>query len=84
MPANVELVQDQLFNRTDLDADGHLQSGDHDPYDEVKRAGARLAAEFQIDAELATDMVLSFGSEAAARRAVVQRLLLGEEWSKAA
>jgi hypothetical protein len=77
-------VQEQLFNRTALDADGHLQSGDHDPYDETKRAGGRLAAEFQIDVELATDMVLSFGSEAAARRAVVQRLLLGEEWSKAA
>jgi hypothetical protein len=77
-------MQDQLFDRSDLDADGHLQSADHDPYDDVKRAGERLAAEFQIDVELATDMVLSFGSEAAARRAAVQRFLLGEERSKAA
>jgi len=77
-------MQDQLFDRTDLDTDGHLQLGDHDPYDDMKRAGEKLAAEFQIDVERATDLVLSFGSEAAARRAVVQRLLLGEEWSKAA
>lgn len=84
LAAKFDAMQDRLFDRAALDADGHLQSGDHDPYEDVKRAGERLAAEFEIDTEHATDMVLSFGSEAAARRAAIQRSLLGEEQPKAA
>lgn len=77
-------MQDRLFDRTASDVNGHLQSGSHDPYEDVKLAGERLAAELEIDEEQATDMVLSFGSEAAARRAAIQRSLLGEEQPKAA
>lgn len=79
--ANVKLVQDRLFDRAD---DETVEFGDDDPYEGVKAAGRRLASEFEIDEDRATDMVLSFGSENAARRALVQRWLLDEEQLKAA
>lgn len=78
-------MQDRLFDQTTSDdADEDRESTDVDPYEDVRSAGERLAAEFEIDGERATDMVLSFGSEAAARRVLVQRWLLGEEHAKAA
>lgn len=84
MRAKFGAMQDRLFDRAALDPDGHLQTGEHDPYDDVRRAGERLAAELEIDVERATDMVLSFGSEAAARRAAHRRSLLGGERPEAA
>ncbi|MGH2951101.1 MAG: hypothetical protein ACRDKX_03555 [Solirubrobacterales bacterium] len=78
-------MQDRLFDQhatTDTDEDDG--PAEVDPYEDVRRAGERLAAEFAVEEERATDMVLSFGSEAAARRVLVQRWLLGEEHSKAA
>lgn len=77
-------MQDRLFDQSVLDEEDTDDSVDVDPYEDVKRAGERLAGEFEIDQERATDMVLSFGSESAARRVLVQRWLLGEEHSKAA
>ena len=68
-------MQDRLFDRLDTDPE---YDEDFDPYEEVRDAGKRLAAEFDAVLERATDMVLSVGSEAAARKALVQRWLLGE------
>lgn len=78
-------MQHRLFDQTAIEDDADEQGlEDVDPYADVRKAGARLAKEFKVDCERATDMVLSFGSEAAARRTLVQQWLLGEEHSKAA
>jgi hypothetical protein len=78
-------MQDRLFDQLATDEEDHdLESAHADPYEDVRLAGRRLAKEFEIDSERAADMVLSFGSEAAARRVLVQRWLLGEDRSKAA
>jgi hypothetical protein len=68
-------MQDRLFDRLATDPE---YDDEHDPYEEVRVAGARLAVEFEISPDRGTDMVLSFGSEAAAHKALVQRYLLGE------
>lgn len=68
-------MQDRLFHRLDSDPE---YDPDHDPYEDVRAAGARLASEFEVDADRAADMVLSFGSEAAARRVLEQRYMRGE------
>ena len=52
-------MQDRLFDRLDTDPE---YDEDFDPYEEVRDAGKRLAAEFDVAPERATDMVLSFGS----------------------
>lgn len=78
-------MQDRLFDHVDIDEeDDNAESAEADPYESIRLAGQRLAKEFEIDDGRAADMVLSFGSEAAARRVLVQRWLLGEEQSKAA
>jgi len=78
-------MQDRLFDQSSIDgAVEALESTDGDPYEDVRLAGKRLAEEFEIDNERAADMVLSLGSEAAARKVLVQKWLLGEELSKAA
>lgn len=46
---------------------------DVDPYAAKREAGRRLADEFAIDAAEGFDLVLGYGSERAARRALVQR-----------
>lgn len=51
---------------------------DEDPYEEVQVAGQRLASEYAIDESEGFDMILAYGSEAAARRALRQRWWLGE------
>ena len=48
----------------------------NDPYGEVHAAGARIArdyGQYGIDAEKGADMVLAYGSEAAARRELDSR-----------
>lgn len=65
--ASVSRVQQDLFDQppeVDLDAD---------PYADTRAAGRRLAAEFVIDEDEGFDLVLAFGSEECARRALVQR-----------
>jgi hypothetical protein len=60
-------VQQPLFDRVvEFDLD-------RDPYHEKRAAGQRLAAEFEIDESQGFDLVLGYGSESAARRALVQR-----------
>lgn len=49
-----------------------------DPYAPKREAGRRLAEEFAIEAEEGFDFVLGFGSEVAARRALIQRWYRGE------
>lgn len=49
-----------------------------DPYSEKREAGHRLAAEFAIDAEEGFDLILGYGSEVAARRALIQRWYRGQ------
>ncbi len=51
---------------------------DLDPYREKRIASRRLAAEFRIDEAAAFDLVLGYGSESAARRALLQRWWRGE------
>jgi hypothetical protein len=65
-------VQTRLFDQspeTDLG---------HDPYGEKRSAGRRLATEFQVDEDEAFGLVLGFGSESAARKALLQRWWRGE------
>lgn len=68
-----EGAQDQLFGE-EPKAPSYDES--HDPYAEVRAAGERIAADYGpygIDVEKATDMVLAYGSEAAARRELDSR-----------
>ncbi|MBA2463241.1 MAG: hypothetical protein H0V45_16005 [Actinobacteria bacterium] len=44
-----------------------------DPYAEKRESGRRLAQEFAIDDEQGFDLMLSYGSERAARNALIQR-----------
>jgi hypothetical protein len=48
-----------------------------DPYVAVRSASTRLAAEYAISEDEAFDMILGYGSEAAARRTLRQRWWLG-------
>jgi hypothetical protein len=50
----------------------------HDPYRDKRSAGRQLAAEFRIGEDEAFGLVLGFGSESAARRALLQRWWRGE------
>ena len=63
-------MQDRLF---DNNPEAVVVDHDHDPYAEVDEAGRRLAADYGIDAERASDMVLAFGSERAARKVLERR-----------
>jgi hypothetical protein len=66
------LVQSRLFDETpevDLDLD---------PYRTKRLAARRLAATFQVDEGEAFGLVLGYGSESAARRALHQRWWRGE------
>lgn len=66
-------MQDRLF---DNESPLPVFDKDHDPYAEVRAAGQRIAkdyGQYGIDAEKATDMVLAYGSEAAARRELDSR-----------
>lgn len=72
MTISLALVQRQLF-------DQHVEVAlDVDPYDELREAGRRLSTEYAIEESEAFDMILGFGSEAAARRALRQRWWLGQ------
>lgn len=51
---------------------------DRDPYREKRSAARQLAAEFRIGEDEAFGLVLGFGSESAARRALLQRWWRGE------
>jgi hypothetical protein len=51
---------------------------DLDPYREKRFASRRLSGEFRIDEADAFDLVLGYGSEAAARRGLLQRWWRGE------
>ena len=51
---------------------------DADPYEEKRVAAGRLATEFLVGQDEAFDLVLGFGSEAAARGALMQRWWRGE------
>lgn len=66
-------MQDPLFNdQSSLPTFNE----DHDPYAEVRAAGQRIAkdyVQYGIDVEKATDMVLAYGSETAARRELDSR-----------
>ncbi|MCP9484263.1 MAG: hypothetical protein MSC30_00185 [Gaiellaceae bacterium MAG52_C11] len=44
-----------------------------DPYAEKREFGRRLAEEFVIDEEQGFDFILAYGSETAARNALIQR-----------
>lgn len=68
-------MQDRLFDRLASDPDYDHEA---DPYEDVRAAGVRLSIEFDISPERGADLVLSFGSEAAAQKALIQRYLLGE------
>jgi len=57
---------------------------ERDPYESVRAAGHRLATEFVIGDREAFDLVLGYGSEDAARRALVQRWWRGEVQPRAA
>lgn len=57
---------------------------DLDPYAEKREAGRRLAAEFTIDEHEGFDLILGYGSEEAARRALTQRWWRGEVEARAA
>lgn len=66
-------MQQRLFDqRADIDHE-------FDPYEDLRGPASTLAKEYGIDPEQALDMILSFGSEAAARRALDQRWWLGEK-----
>lgn len=71
-PPKLAVMQSRLFDQApevDLDLD---------PYRETRSAGGRLAAEFRIDETDAFGLVLGYGSEAAARRGLLQRWWRGE------
>jgi hypothetical protein len=66
-------MQDRLF---DEQPSLPTFNEDHDPYADVRAAGQRIAedyGQYGIDVEKATDMVLAYGSEAAARRELDSR-----------
>jgi hypothetical protein len=65
-------VQTRLFDQApevDLDLD---------PYRDKRFASQHLAAEFHIDEDEAFGLVLGYGSESAARKALLQRWWRGE------
>ena len=69
---NVSLVQTRLFDQSpEIDLD-------RDPYREKRSAGQQLATEFRIGEDEAFGLVLGFGSESAARKALLQRWWRGE------
>jgi len=70
-------VQERLFEERTADAE-EAASGDDDPYQDVRAAAHRLTVEYAIDEGEAFDLILAFGSEAGARRALQQRWWLGE------
>lgn len=49
-----------------------------DPYERKRAAGRRLAAQFGVEECEGFDLVLGYGSEEAARKALVQRWWRGE------
>jgi hypothetical protein len=51
---------------------------DRDPYREKRSASNHLAAEFRIGEDEAFGLVLGYGSESAARKALLQRWWRGE------
>lgn len=59
--------------QADLFDQPHEVDLDEDPYAETREAARRLASEFVIDEDEGLDLVLAFGSEARARRALVDR-----------
>lgn len=63
-------MQDRLFEK---DPNAAVVDDDHDPYAEVDEAGRRIARDYGIDAERASDMVLAYGSERAARKILDRR-----------
>lgn len=65
-------MQDSLFNTW------QVVSVESDPYEEIRAAASPLAVEFGIGEAEAIDVILGYGSEDAARRALRQRILLGE------
>ena len=65
--SSLPIVQQGLFDKP-LEIDF-----DVDPYAEKREAGRRLALEFVIDESEGFDLILTYGSEAAARRALTQR-----------
>lgn len=70
-------MQERLFEERLTDAEEAV-SGDDDPYGEIRGAAQRLIVEYAIDESEAFDLILAFGSEAGARRALRQRWWLGE------
>ena len=65
-------MQPQLFDQS-AEVDFDL-----DPYREKRLASRNLAAEFQVDENEAFSLVLGYGSESAARKALLQRWWRGE------
>jgi hypothetical protein len=57
---------------------------DADPYSEVREGARRLVSEYEVTEDEAFDLVLGFGSEAAAQRALRQRWWLGRVELRAA
>jgi hypothetical protein len=65
-------MQTKLFDQSpELDLD-------RDPYLEKRSASHHLAAEFRIGEDEAFGLVLGYGSESAARKALLQRWWRGE------
>jgi hypothetical protein len=67
-------MQERLFNdhRAEID-------DDHDPYEDWRRQAAAIAGEYDVSAEEALDLILSRGSDRAARRALDQRWWLEDD-----
>ncbi len=61
-------MQDRLFDDHRVEIDD-----DHDPYREYRRQAAAIAKEYGVSADEAFSLILSRGSEWAARRALDQR-----------
>ena len=67
-------MQERLFNdhRAEID-------DSHDPYEEFRQQAASIAGDYEVSADEAFDLILSRGSEHAARRALDQRWWLEDD-----
>ncbi|MFN8159804.1 MAG: hypothetical protein U0R52_02000 [Solirubrobacterales bacterium] len=66
-------MQERLFKNQQAEIDDS-----HDPYEELRQKATALADEYDVDADHVLDLILSRGSERAARRALEQRWWLSD------